>query len=50
MATTRTVTGTVLKPDGTVYTDWAVRFTLLAEIISDSDVIPKNTVEIIGED
>ena len=46
MATTRTVTGTVLKPDGTVYTDWAVRFTLLAEIISDGDLIPRNTVEI----
>jgi hypothetical protein len=46
MATTRTVTGTVLKPDGTVYTDWAVKFTLLAEIISDGDLIPRNTVEI----
>jgi hypothetical protein len=46
MATTRTVTGTVLKPDGTVYTNWAVKFTLLAEIISDGDVIPKNSVEI----
>lgn len=46
MATTRTVTGTVLKPDGTVYTNWAVMFTLLSEIISDGDVIPKNSVEI----
>ena len=46
MATTRTVTGTVLKPDGTVYTNWAVKFTLLAEIISDGDLIPRNTVEI----
>jgi len=46
MANTRTVTGTILKPDGTVYTDWAVMFTLLSEIISDGDVIPKNSVEI----
>ena len=46
MATTRTVTGTVLKPDGTVYTNWAVMFMLLSEIISDGDVIPKNSVEI----
>ena len=46
MATTRTVTGTVLKPDGTVYTNWAVMFTLLSEIISDGDVIPRNSVEI----
>ena len=46
MATTRTVTGTVLKPDGTVYTDWAIRFTLLSEIISDGDLIPKNTIDI----
>ena len=46
MATTRTVTGTILKPDGTVYTDWAVRFMLLAEIISGGAVIPRNTIEI----
>jgi hypothetical protein len=36
----------VLTPDGTVYTKWAVKFTLLAEIISDGDLIPRNTVEI----
>lgn len=46
MATTRTITGTVLKPDGTVYTDWAVKFSLLNEIISDGAVIPKHTVDI----
>ena len=46
MATSRTVTGTVLKPDGTVYTDWAVRFSLKSEIISGGDVIPRYTVEI----
>ena len=46
MATTRTVTGTVLQPDATVYTDWAVKFSLLAEIISDGAVIPKYDVEV----
>ena len=46
MANTRTVTGTILKPDGTVYTDWAVKFSLLAEIISDGAVIPKYDVEV----
>jgi hypothetical protein len=46
MATTRTVTGTVLKPDGTVYTDWAVKFTLLSEIISDGAVIPRHEIEV----
>ena len=46
MANTRTVTGTILQPDATVYTDWAVRFTLLAEIISDGDAIPKQKFEV----
>ena len=46
MATTRTVTGTVLQPDATAYTDWAVKFSLLAEIISDGAVIPKYDVEV----
>ena len=46
MATTRTVTGTVLQPDGTAYTDWAVRFYLLREIISDGDAIPKQKIEV----
>lgn len=46
MATTRTVTGTILKPDGTAYTDWAVKFSLLAEIISGGAVIPKYTIDI----
>ena len=46
MATFRTVTGTILKPDGTVYTDWAVRFSLKSEIISGGDVIPRYTIEI----
>lgn len=46
MATSRTVTGTVLKPDCTVYSDWAVKFSLMAEIISGGDVIPRYTVEI----
>ena len=46
MATTRTVTGTVLQPDATAYTDWAVKFSLLSEIISDGAVIPKYTVDI----
>ena len=46
MATTRTVTGTVLKPDGTVYTDWALVFKLIDDIISDGDVIPGHSIEI----
>ena len=46
MANTRTVTGTVLQPDGTAYTDWAVRFYLLREIISDGDAIPKQKIEV----
>ena len=46
MANTRTVTGTVLKPDGTVYTDWAVKFTLLNEIISGGAVIPRHEIEV----
>ena len=46
MATTRTVTGTVLQPDATAYTDWAVKFSLLNEIISDGAVIPKYDVEV----
>jgi len=46
MATTRTVTGTVLQPDGTAYTEWAVRFYLLREIISDGDAIPKQKIEV----
>ena len=46
MATTRTVTGTILKPDGTVYTDWAVKFTLLNEIISGGAVIPRHEIEV----
>ena len=46
MANTRTVTGTILKPDGTVYTDWAVKFALLTAIISDGDVIPAQGIEV----
>ena len=46
MATTRTVTGTVLQPDGTAYTDWAVRFYLLREIISDGDADVQNLAEL----
>jgi hypothetical protein len=46
MANTRTVTGTILQPDGTAYTEWAVRFYLLREIISDGDAIPKQKIEV----
>jgi len=46
MANTRTVTGTILKPDGTVYTTWAVKFALLTEIISDGAVIPRYEVDV----
>ena len=46
MATTRTVTGTILQPDTTVYTSWAVIFTLVNDIISDGDVVPSHAVEV----
>ena len=46
MANTRTVTGTVLQPDATAYTGWAVKFSLLAEIISGGAVIPKYAIEV----
>lgn len=49
MTITRTVTGTVLKPDGTVYTDWALIFRLVNDIISDGVVIPSYSVEIITD-
>jgi len=49
MAILRTVTGTVLKPDGTVYTDWALIFRLVSDIISDGAVIPSYSVEIITD-
>ena len=47
MTILRTVTGTVLKPDGTAYTDWALTFRLVSDIISDGAVIPSYSVEII---
>ena len=46
MANTRTVTGTVLQPDATAYTGWAVKFSLLAEIISGGAVIPRCVIEV----
>ena len=49
MTIMRTVTGTVLKPDGTVYTDWALIFRLVNDIISDGVVIPSYSVEIITD-
>ena len=49
MTINRTVYGTVLKPDGTVYTDWALTFRLVSDIISDGAVIPSYSVEIITD-
>lgn len=49
MTILRTVTGTVLKPDGTAYTDWALTFRLVSDIISDGAVIPSYSVEIITD-
>ena len=49
MTINRTVTGTVLKPDGTAYTDWALTFRLVSDIISDGAVIPSYSVEIITD-
>ena len=49
MTITRTVTGTVLQPDATAYTDWVLKFTLITEIISDGAVVPGHTVEVITE-
>ena len=49
MTILRTVTGTVLKPDGTVYTDWALVFKLVSDIISDGAVIPSYSIEIITD-
>ena len=49
MTITRTVTGTVLKPDGTAYTDWALVFKLVSDIISDGVVIPSYAIEIITD-
>ena len=49
MTILRTVTGTVLKPDGTAYTDWALVFRLVSDIISDGAVIPSYSVEIITD-
>ena len=46
MANTRTVTGTILQPDATAYTGWAVKFSLLAEIISGGAVIPRCVIEV----
>ena len=49
MALTRTITGTVLKPDATAYTDWALKFTLIAEIISGGAIVPSHTVDVTTE-
>ena len=44
--TTRAITGTIKKPDGTVYTDAAVVFKLKDDIISSGVVVPKHDVDI----
>ena len=49
MTILRTIIGTVLKPDGTAYTDWALIFRLVSDIISDGAVIPSYSVEIITD-
>jgi parallel beta-helix repeat protein len=40
---TRPITGTVLQLDGTAYTTPAIRFSLLAEILSGGVLVPKTT-------
>jgi hypothetical protein len=46
-ATYRTVTGTVLKPDGTAYTDTAVSFVLQSEIVSGGTVVLPYQIDVI---
>lgn len=45
--TIRTITGTVLQPDGTAYSDVSISFMLKEEIISSSVVVPIYEVKII---
>ena len=44
--TTRTVTGTIKKPDGTVYSGVILTFTLKDNIISSSIFVPKTSIQI----